>query len=473
MRTLNYTPYKMIFKRLRPFLYVAILILAVNCKKIAPDFTYSPEMPKAGETVTFTNNTAEGENWNWTFGDGGTSTAKNPTKVYRKPGVYDVTLRVDSNDHFIKTKQITIYDTIPAIYTEAEDIYYYEPFTVSVLAYNPYSYTMTYEWHFSDNAVSEDINDNIATTSSVTLFYSDFGQTETVSLTVTIGDSIYHISRDFHVSDVKARSMLMNTSDGKILRQRMYANGLEEAKATAYNGQSVNSIWAENNQLYLFGSNNIKVIDMETNAAQTVVSTVLPDQPFLNGFISGNDIFWTDTYDHMYKTNKNNLDQAMTSTEDFAVLSATASNITLGETNGGCAYYDNVYFWAKQGTGKGIYRFKNTTTPIDTVLPQFAIQAFVIDEVQQKIYFSVPASETNKGLWVCSIDGGRPFQITDNCTTGLVIDYQSDKIYWTTENSVMYCTLSKNTQNTVSLSSIGIFSENIQALDLALDRVPK
>lgn len=463
----------MIFKKYQSFLFVTVLFLCANCKKIAPDFTYSPEAPKAGETVTFTNTTTEGENWNWTFGDGGTSTAKNPTKVYRKPGVYDVTLRVDSNDHFIKTKQITIYDTVPAIYTETEDIRYYESFTVSVLAYNPYDYTMTYEWHFSDNAVSDAIENNIATTPTVTLFFKDFGLTETISLTVTIGDDQYQISRDFHVEDVKARSLVMATNDSKIMRQRIYANGLETAQQTNFDGQGVNSIWAENNQLYLFGENGIKVIDMDNATSRNIISTTLPDQTFENGFISGNSILWTDAYDHLYETDKNTRDLEMSSAEDFAIFSANTSN---KQANGGCACYDNTYFLAKKDAGKGIYRFRrnqNNIIPIDTILTTFAIQAFRIDEVQQKIYFSVPESESDKGLWVCGMDGSRPFQIAEKSSTGMAIDYQSDKIYWTTDNAVMCCSLSKNTQNTIDQTTIEIFTENMQVHSLTLDRVPK
>src|SRR5258706_9937045 len=31
-------------------------------------------------------------NWNWNFGDGGTSTVQNPTHLYSSPGIYTVSL---------------------------------------------------------------------------------------------------------------------------------------------------------------------------------------------------------------------------------------------------------------------------------------------------------------------------------------------------------------------------------------------
>jgi PKD repeat protein len=35
--------------------------------------------------------------WSWTFGDGGTSTARNPSRTYASAGTYTVTLRVTDN----------------------------------------------------------------------------------------------------------------------------------------------------------------------------------------------------------------------------------------------------------------------------------------------------------------------------------------------------------------------------------------
>lgn len=117
------------------FLVLALVsFLIVSCSTpIEPDFSFSPEAPKAGQKITFTNLTESGEVWNWTFGDGGSSVAKSPTYTYRKPGVYDITLRADSNDNYIVTKQITIYDTIPSILLSAETVNYYEDITFSVL----------------------------------------------------------------------------------------------------------------------------------------------------------------------------------------------------------------------------------------------------------------------------------------------------------------------------------------------------
>jgi hypothetical protein len=56
-------------------------------------FTFSPAAPVLGQTVTFTDaSTGSPTSWSWSFGDGGTSTAQNPTHTFAAAGTYTVTL---------------------------------------------------------------------------------------------------------------------------------------------------------------------------------------------------------------------------------------------------------------------------------------------------------------------------------------------------------------------------------------------
>ena len=80
-----------------PLLFTILtLSLLASCKKDDVSFTFSPAEPRAGESVIFTNNTSEGEEWSWSFGDGSTSTSKSPRHIYRQPGSYAVVLKVDN-----------------------------------------------------------------------------------------------------------------------------------------------------------------------------------------------------------------------------------------------------------------------------------------------------------------------------------------------------------------------------------------
>lgn len=61
----------------------------------AADFEWSPSNPAAGVTVTFTDRSSgPGQAWSWTFGDGGASSAQNPSHAYLADGTYPVTLEV-------------------------------------------------------------------------------------------------------------------------------------------------------------------------------------------------------------------------------------------------------------------------------------------------------------------------------------------------------------------------------------------
>jgi PKD repeat protein len=77
-------------------------------------FTYLPKVPKAGETVSFTDESTDPDGsivtWKWDFGDGTTSKETNPDHVYQSPGTYTVKLKVydEYGDVSIFTQEITV-----------------------------------------------------------------------------------------------------------------------------------------------------------------------------------------------------------------------------------------------------------------------------------------------------------------------------------------------------------------------------
>lgn len=81
---------------------VAGLVVFAACKKKssepqklpAPiaDFTYTGADAKAPATVVFANVSINAETYLWEFGDGDTSTAKNPSHAYQAGGDYTVKL---------------------------------------------------------------------------------------------------------------------------------------------------------------------------------------------------------------------------------------------------------------------------------------------------------------------------------------------------------------------------------------------
>jgi PKD repeat protein len=75
------------------------------------DFFSDPEVV-AGQDVAFTDDSSPGTtaiaSWNWSFGDGATSTAENPDHRYSQTGMYTVTLTVTDDDGLYSTSSATI-----------------------------------------------------------------------------------------------------------------------------------------------------------------------------------------------------------------------------------------------------------------------------------------------------------------------------------------------------------------------------
>ena len=132
---------------------IALVIVITGCKKVDVGFTYTPAAPKAGETIKFTNNSSAGESWAWTFGDNSTSLSKNPSKVYKKPGEYLVTLMVDSAKYQTHSKLITVYDTVPSFVVSIDSILSYHDVRLKANIYNPFNYELSYQWNLPDSVV--------------------------------------------------------------------------------------------------------------------------------------------------------------------------------------------------------------------------------------------------------------------------------------------------------------------------------
>ena len=73
-------------------------------------FTFSPASPIVGQTVGFSDtSTGFPTSWFWSFGDGATSAAQNPSHAYAAVGVYGVTLTVSNTSGFRQvTKPVTV-----------------------------------------------------------------------------------------------------------------------------------------------------------------------------------------------------------------------------------------------------------------------------------------------------------------------------------------------------------------------------
>ena len=77
---------------------VSQIINVLPSSVLAASFTYSPASPVEGHAVQFTDtSTGSPTSWQWDFGDGGTSTAQNPSHTFASVSSYTVTLAVSNS----------------------------------------------------------------------------------------------------------------------------------------------------------------------------------------------------------------------------------------------------------------------------------------------------------------------------------------------------------------------------------------
>ncbi len=142
------------------------------------EFSRNPASGCAPLTVDFTDlSTGEIDTWDWTFGDGGTSTAQNPSYQYNNPGTYTVSLTVSgANGSDTETKPGCVQVDGPPI----ADFYGTPtsgdaPLTVDFFDQSTGDVT-SWDWDFGDGGTS--------TAQNPTYEYANEGD-YTVSLTVT------------------------------------------------------------------------------------------------------------------------------------------------------------------------------------------------------------------------------------------------------------------------------------------------
>lgn len=150
---------------------ITLVVSSANCSDTATQvISITPPLPTAnflGQgmgcaplTVQFTNTSLQGVSYQWSFGDGGTSTADNPTYIYNVPGVYTVTLTAMGiggvTNTFTKVDSIVVHPRAMAFFT-------LQPTEVAVpsqpvFTYNLSSNASLYTWDFGDGNTSSQTN---------------------------------------------------------------------------------------------------------------------------------------------------------------------------------------------------------------------------------------------------------------------------------------------------------------------------
>lgn len=252
-------------------LFVSVLsaLLCISCQKHSFDFTYSPASPKAGEKVVFGNTSDAGENWVWRFGDGATSTLKNPTHIFTSAGTYIVEMMADSSKQKISRHTVTVLDTVPTIYTASDTVGQYALVWLRADLYNPTGATVVYQWQIDEDRFV--LSEGSFSSDSLCGYFVGMDQSVEVRLTVTMLEKTTEDVRQLWVSDNPSSAIVMAHSDGTIYRQRIYDAVFEEPRVYP---EGIEVIAAANDSVAVFNGvkydrKNMPVLqDLEVTALQ-------------------------------------------------------------------------------------------------------------------------------------------------------------------------------------------------------------
>ncbi|MBN2486101.1 MAG: PKD domain-containing protein [Bacteroidales bacterium] len=149
--------------------------------------------------VYFENSSSNGENFLWDFGNGQTSTLRNPSTNYTKPGIYNISLTVTNKNGTAgkSTKPITIYNAPVAKGSINIEKSKTESRQVSFL--NSSANSDSYLWSFGDNSSSTDENPqhiykNYGKYQVILIAYNNAGCSDTTIIENKFIESNYHLS---------------------------------------------------------------------------------------------------------------------------------------------------------------------------------------------------------------------------------------------------------------------------------------
>jgi len=176
----------------------------INVKAvIQADFTYSPTNPTAGTQIQFTDkSTGSITSWSWQFGDGGTSSQKNPTKTYSTAASYNVKLTIsDGTTSNSMTQTVTVVASLVADFTLSPN----SPAVGQEVQFldNSQGSPTSWSWDFGDGGKS--------TAKNPTHTYSQAGA-YTVKLVISDGTNSSTKSKSLTVSSTSTSKVITASS---------------------------------------------------------------------------------------------------------------------------------------------------------------------------------------------------------------------------------------------------------------------
>ena len=157
--------------------YTRTNYITVTCTPPTANFSGSPTSGEVPLTVNFTDASTGATSWSWNFGDGGSSTAQNPSHTYTAAGTYTVVLTASNacgSDDYTRTDYITVTCTPPVAAFSGSPTSGDYPLTVNFT--DASTGATSWSWDFGDGGSSTAQNPSHTYTAEGTY---------TVALTVT------------------------------------------------------------------------------------------------------------------------------------------------------------------------------------------------------------------------------------------------------------------------------------------------
>ncbi len=469
-------------KRLHYILLVALVVAESACSKGDIDFSYSPEEPRCGQTVIFSNKSTKGDTdskWEWKFGDGSTSTVKSPSKVYRQAGVYMITLTLDGKNYQKAAKEITVYDSIPTFTASEINIGTYSAVTFTALTYNPYSLPLSYEWKLPKDVV---ITDGDEYSNSITLYFTHPSENAEVTLNTTVGDKTTEKTIAYKVIETPAPSCIMATADGHLLRQRLYTGILTSPDTITPDDiqlTNVRQLIISDNILYIFelrsgAEGAIYAMDLNTGEIETVIRNAasVTDYVYSTGTISDGMLYFADIANqNIYRIPLSTRNAIFTDGKQQLYASESTLKGLASGVCGGIGVYNGI---THIGSTQGIYRFRDSdigsgNAPATTIITtEEAPLNLAIDPLAGKIY----TVEGTK-LMVRNIDGSYVNTLDDGIESSWALCVAGSLNYLVSadKDGVFYIPLVQTRNNTVVAEHKQL--NNIAAITLTIDETKR
>ncbi|SHE33692.1 PKD domain-containing protein [Mariniphaga anaerophila] len=448
------------------------------------DFTYSSTSLHyvVGEEIHFLDLSVSGSSWEWNFGDGTTSSEQSPVHKYEEPGTYNVTLTVDGT-HKVE-KKLMISDIVPVVnYTASDEIIVYNQTQISfeVLLENPENKPVEYSWNFPVGTIGEGVDaEGNSSSESPSVVFGSIGS-QIVSLTVTIGGKqLTPVNVNVRVNyNQPAKTLYYAVKEGNIMSKKII-DEIDPELNNPFNsgyrsGKHPLTLQYSGDWLYVFdagthfgyvnapdyltaGDGEIFVISHDGQRKETILENFGGDTflDFYYGYIDENTqmIYWADRREGLFRTSTSTRNKKFSLSEfDYFVrnnwLGYYGQGISWGNVNGSFTKYNGQWWWAKNTTGSGIFRFtdgdilgrpKEDGDPVPAggaIHQSFGIRSFVIDDANQRLYF---ADSRYKMVISSNLDGSG-IKVVDNSPfdgeggtseplfiTGMAID--GEYVYW-------------------------------------------